>query len=375
MNQTLEVHCKKALDAIYGQAKRQGQQALEWFKNSRSDDSKLKLMLDAYRKATDAANVIAAGSKGKPKWSLVTYMEEIEAASQVAYTDEGEMMWEKQAIQFWMSIAGGAMTEDEAELRWKQFAASPEDFGLLSDQGGPPKKPLRLRVKVADKVDFSNLYARKRKLNMSEQSIKNATSEDIERLSKKAMANHDKVGDLSKDIGLSEIAHGMVAGGAGQAFNGFNMNLQDITSLLPPGEEEDDEEQEEAGEGDPKADELVGDKEGQKTRWFDKDRFVNAAIKTSSAIVKKTLGSHDKITEALSKAIEDTTRSMHDFALMCRIVVVSIHVFKSQFIVVTHVVQLCVFVCARCLPLLSCMSFHRRLRDNLWQCSTTSQAS
>ena len=57
-----------------------------------------------------------------------------------------------QAISFWQSVDGGALTAEEAEAKWKTMASQVGEEGVVSDQLGPPKKPLRLAVDRADMI-------------------------------------------------------------------------------------------------------------------------------------------------------------------------------------------------------------------------------
>ena len=95
MNQTNHTECKKILDNISGQARRQGREAQEWLNTIKADPKKCQVMIASYKKASDQAKLL--GVK-KIQWSVVTYKEEIESSSGVHFTGGGQMMWEKQAI-------------------------------------------------------------------------------------------------------------------------------------------------------------------------------------------------------------------------------------------------------------------------------------
>ena len=202
------------------------------------------------------------------------------------------------------------MTEEEAEMRWTNESTNSKDLGIITDQHGPPKRPLRIRVKVADKVNFSNAYSRKRKSVLQDMGIKNASDDDVHRLAKRAMANHDKAGSLTEDLDLQEIGQGMVTGGAGQAFNGFNLNVQDVRKLVPDEASDEDDEEDGASKAAAEEDGIVdgcktgGGKPG-KTPWFDRDRSINAATKQCKTNVKTTVDKHEKITKELLAAIKD----------------------------------------------------------------------
>ena len=98
-------------------------------------------------------------------WSLATYMEEIKASSETAATDRGQMMWRDQAIEFWMSTQGGSLAKYEAEARWNQESANSKQMGIPTDQKGPERAPLRIRVHTADIVDQTRRYSRSKNLS------------------------------------------------------------------------------------------------------------------------------------------------------------------------------------------------------------------
>jgi len=91
LSQKVCKECKRHLDRISGQCKRQGK--LEWFAEQRRDPKKLVSMLAFYKKIADAC-----ASTDKPKFSIAVYQETHAAEQEVSYAGEGEMMWQEQAL-------------------------------------------------------------------------------------------------------------------------------------------------------------------------------------------------------------------------------------------------------------------------------------
>ncbi len=296
MNQAHDNECKRVLDALAGQARRQGPAALEWLAKTKADPKALQEMVASYKKASDEAKQLGVR---RVRWNIVTYMEEIQSTTGVEYVEEGEMMWRKQALRFWQSPEGGSMSDEDATLEWARLSSNIESLGLITDQRGPPKEPLRIRVKTSDKVNFKNAHSRKRKILMEEKGLKKCEDEDIDRLTKRTLANHDKIGTGSSDVDLAGLAQGMVTGGAGEAFNNFNMNIQDITKLVQEivvKEEQEDGDAEDAEVAEP-------GKKRAKVPWFDRDRSVNAASRAAQKQIDKVKHVFRKVIDALGQAI------------------------------------------------------------------------
>jgi hypothetical protein len=198
-------------------------------------------------------------------------------------------------------------------MMWMDLKDNLKERGLIHDYKGlDEKEPLRIRITIAHDVAFANEFKKRRVAELSDKAVKNAGEDDVQRLAKRTMQGHDKMGDMSTDIELSEMAQGMVTGRAGKAFNGTAMNLQDITSLLPDdnGKESgaDDapaaEDAAAAGGGTEGGDDAEAGK-GTKKKWFDRDRQVNSVMKSSSSIVKAFVEKHEKVTQELEKALQD----------------------------------------------------------------------
>ena len=160
LNQVVCFGCKSALDVIAKKAKKQGKG--DWFISVKQDPKALKMMMNNYKAAMNEAE--KTGVK-RNFWNLATYLEEIKASSETAATERGQMMWRDQAIEFWMSIQGGSMQKHEAEARWNNEATNYKEMGIASDQKGPGRAPLRLRVHTADLVDQTRRYTREKTLS------------------------------------------------------------------------------------------------------------------------------------------------------------------------------------------------------------------
>ena len=186
------------------------------------------------------------------------------------------------------------MTEEEAQSFWLQQSTNAAALGVITDQRGPAKRPLRIRVKTADMVNFVNHHDRKRKIVMEEKGLKKATEADLHRMAKRTMANHDKLGSGSADQSLADIAQGMVTGGGGEAFDNFNMNIQDIKQLLPDIQEAEEAPEEEAPE----------EEEEEAKKWFDRDRAVNKVSRGAAKQVNSLKDAHGKILTSLGAAIK-----------------------------------------------------------------------
>ena len=91
VNQKYCTPCKRLLDRIGGQAKRQGQES--WFHDQKGNDKHVKSMLDHMRRLVDSA----APNCKKVKFSVATFEEVQKAEDRTLYRDGGQMMWEREA--------------------------------------------------------------------------------------------------------------------------------------------------------------------------------------------------------------------------------------------------------------------------------------
>ena len=144
--------------------------------------------------------------KSGVQFNLVTYVEEYEASTRTDYEGEREMMWEKQALEFWQTIKGGQYTEEEAQEKWNKLNRECD----IRDQDGPEKKPLRLAVKTHDVVKDVNSVGLKRKMVCEEKGNKKATKEDLERMGKRIMMNHQGGAAGAVSMDLESLASTMV---------------------------------------------------------------------------------------------------------------------------------------------------------------------
>ena len=154
VNQSNCDRCKKGLDVIAKKARSQGK--TQWLSNQKACPNKLQAMLSNYRAACNDAQ--KNGSK-KTNWSIATYQETVRATSGTKFVDEGELMWQDQAILFFQTPAGKNLTQAQAKAKWDSMVAAMDD-SAVHDKEGPPHAPLRLRVRVADKVNFASSYKR-----------------------------------------------------------------------------------------------------------------------------------------------------------------------------------------------------------------------
>ena len=154
VNQSNCERCKKGLDVIAKKARSQGK--TQWLSNQKACPKKLQSMLSNYHAACDDAQ--RSGSK-KATWTIAAYEESIRATSGTKFIDEGELMWQDQAIQFFQTPAGKNLTQAQAKSKWEAMIAAMDEH-TVHDKEGPPHAPLRLRVHVADKVNFASSYKR-----------------------------------------------------------------------------------------------------------------------------------------------------------------------------------------------------------------------
>ncbi|CAL1151620.1 unnamed protein product [Cladocopium goreaui] len=292
LNQTVDKDCKKALDVISKKARQQGK--VEWFKNVKADPKKLRSLVTSYRQASQEAE--KAGQK-KSTWNLAEYIEEVRASTETVGTSRGKMMWQDQAIEFWRSTDGGALTKQEAASKWDELVATYEALGIPHDHKGPAKASLRLRIHTEDLVDDVKRVAKEKKVVMHGQQTKKATAEDVEKMSKSLMVNHDKIqGGVSE----SEAARSFVSS---DNMDGISITLNDV-SLLVPDEDAQDEAEEDAEEKDEEGEEDTTEKKSKK-KWFDRDREVNKAQRQMSTALSQVQTKASAVKEQLEKVLAE----------------------------------------------------------------------
>ena len=312
VNQNIDFDCKRGLDNIYRQAKAQGPEALKWFAETRADPVRCKKMLESYKVA---CKQWCAGNKvGKVKWSFTQYKESIEASSGVRLSENQQMMWERQAVLFWQSVDGGASTEEEAQDKWNRMAARVGDPDVIYDEKGPKRKPLRIAVTREDMVYNYNDVSKKRQLEFQDKANKKSDDASISKAVKRVLSNHDNIGSSAGGPflpGADELSQMMVKGGAGSAFDAANIAVGNVKNLLPDdvdmsdnekGGSKDLDENDKAEKGASEDEEKEKDKDSSK--WFDKDRAVNAAMKAMEAQQQKLLSAHGVKVKELEHALK-----------------------------------------------------------------------
>ena len=303
VNQKVDMTCKRYTDNISKQARMAGDAAMQKWNAIKADPKKLQQVIEAYSKAY---RLWTQGGKDKKgvQWCLVTYIEETEASTGVDYVGEKVMMWEKQAIQFWMSVDGGCYTEEESIAKWAKLVSDKDDH--ITDQKGPPRKRLRFAIKTRDMVNDVNSFKKRRKMVCQDKPLKKASQEDLSKLTKRVQMHHSA--GSGSGLNFHDLGKQMVASGeAGDAFSHVGMQMDGVDGLLGGSssevEEEVDGEEAEENEGGP--DPSVA---GKKTKWFDRDRAVNAAHKLCQAKLSAVMSAlHGKIVE-LSDAIADVDK-------------------------------------------------------------------
>ena len=160
LNQTNCVDCKKILDVVSKKCRAAGK--TQWLKNVKANPQRLKQLINSYKAA-----LLEAKKNGNKKcsWNVITYIESIKATSAVQHKAQGKMMWEDEAVQWWQRIEGGSLTKAAAEAKWKSMVESAEEDETVTDMLGPAKAPFRMRIHVADMVDFTNSYERSKFLS------------------------------------------------------------------------------------------------------------------------------------------------------------------------------------------------------------------
>ena len=278
-NQRFCLDDKRKLDAIYKQARSQGE--TKWFSDMKGDPAKVHAMLTSYGTAQQEAHKV--GQK-HCKWHILVFKEVTTAGSGVDNIAKGKMMWERQAIEWWKSTEGGNLTEDEAKMRWDEWCHNKAQMCLLHDYKSPnEKKPLRLRIPTDDEVNFKTVWMRAKQSELQGLPTKKPKADDIQKAQQLCMQDHDKIGNGAADLGMLDIARGLLAAGDGEGFHGGNALIGNVRDLVPEDSEDDSGVELEQGEGKEKdqsgkVKETVKDptkKPLQKAPWFDRDRMCN----------------------------------------------------------------------------------------------------
>ena len=319
VNQAVDMECKKYLYSIAKQSRAQGPEAVAWYQQTRNDPVKCRKMIESYKAAYKTW--VANGKQGKLKWSVVQYRESLSAESGTRTSENQQMMWEKQAIKFWQSVDGGCYTEEEAEQKWKTMEALSKTGEVLSDKKGPEKKPLRLAITREDMVYNYNDVSKKRSLEFSDKPQKKMDDAALAKSVRRVLSSHENIASSSTGASVmpegNQLTQMMLQGGAGHAFEGATLKIGQVQNLVPDSSEDEPtqtpskktkREDERAGDGDEPDDSKDSkdnvDRKGSETKWFDKDRAINAAQKTLAAQEKKVLDLHKQRVEELKSALE-----------------------------------------------------------------------
>ncbi|MCP4243678.1 MAG: hypothetical protein GY772_24250 [bacterium] len=294
MNQAFCMDCKRHLDVLAKQARNQQRQ--EWFGEVRNDPGKCQQLLAAYTKVKRAS---PSGKAGKGEgWNLMQYIEALAVQSGTQHLAQGKMMWEREAIEFWQTTPGGRTSEEDAKARWAEWVKRKDELGIVHDLKGPnPQFPLRLRVPTGDEVNYATSYIREKRMSCEAAAKKKPTQDDLDRVSRKCLLDHEKIGNPEGDVALHSIAQRLVTGANGDALEGGNVLIGDITDLLQTAESGSDPVAPDAtaaataGNEDEKAEaaenEACEPSAKKQKSWFDKDRACLAARRELQATMAK----------------------------------------------------------------------------------------
>ncbi len=319
---------KQAIDNLAYHAKVQNE--LEWWKDARGDDTKLRRVLFKYHERCPRE----PNARRRSTFLIAQYREEYRAASAVTHSDKGVMMHRTRYIRYATTpgtdASNPAMTVKDAELKW---AAWENDPAHIRDQKGPVGDTLRLRVHVDDEVNFdSSVTHSKSQTLQSRKDDKNVAEEDAQRERRSLLRSHNR--DLGKDAAEEEytaIAQAMLArtdgtsGAASAVFAGSGLAIPDVARLAEEIAEEDKPKDKKAKsasgeslptEGDvasasgtassaPGADSEAGKSGGRKRKWVDATVIV---AKKRRTIEEK----NEKLVESLTSAVESAQAKLSE---------------------------------------------------------------
>ena len=132
---------------------------------------------------------------------------------------------------------------------------------------------------------------------MHGQQTKKATAEDVEKMSKSLMVNHDKIHG-----GFSELEAARAFVGS-DSMDGISVALNDVSALVPD-EDGQDEVEEEAEEKDEEGEEEATEKKS-KRKWFDRDREVNKAQRQMNTALSQVQNKATGVKEQLEKVLAE----------------------------------------------------------------------
>ena len=93
---------KNALERIETLAIKQGTEAVEFYKEARSDEDQVHEMLLAYYAVCPPPRHGGRQPKGGPTFKIMHYIERVKASTQTLVDRKGIMMWKKQYLQWAM---------------------------------------------------------------------------------------------------------------------------------------------------------------------------------------------------------------------------------------------------------------------------------
>ena len=244
--------CKRAIDNLAYCAHVQKQE--EWWKEVRKDEPQLRELVKKYLDQCPDAG--SAASKKRGSFNLVRYIENFKASSAVVNEDEGIMMHKSRFLAWAQTEANpdGALSKVQAEQKWSEMESLVSTGQWVSSQRGPPKEPLLLRIKVAEKVTFRNSFEHA-KIQEAQQNreMRKVTAEGVEAGRRALLRDHERgIGRDGQRQDFGAIAQSMVAtstsaaaGGAARnsAFSGSGVFMPNIEGLKDEIAEDQQEEQ------------------------------------------------------------------------------------------------------------------------------------
>lgn len=305
---------KKALDRIKNIAEAQGANAVKFYREARQDPDRVYCMLQNYFKSCPPPPPGQRAAKNAPKWDMVQYIEQVKCQSGTISDSVGVMMWRGQFIEFCKSAAGGHKAEAEAETEWNNLVSQWErdrDAFVWDSKSPNQRYPLRLRIVERDLSIMRNAYMHEKVLSMQLKGQKRASEEDLEKLRLKTMQDHDFAQQQSGSaFNIQDMARRMMknSGESANAFVGKDVQIDDVTALIPEEEEceEEDEERQES-EGGPVSASSVAktpSKSPHKDGWWNRDVNINNARRSQKKSLELTRMNLEKTLGELSKTIE-----------------------------------------------------------------------
>ena len=149
---------KRAWDAVYRMAQRQGQK--DWLIRYCEGPANRKKILLTYLKSRGEAGL--GRNLVEMKFNFAMVKEEIVNEMRVKRSAHGKMMHKDEYLEFARTLAGGGLNIVEALAQWSCWEADPAF--VLRDELGPSRSPLRLWIKLGDFVDFDDIQSMLKRL-------------------------------------------------------------------------------------------------------------------------------------------------------------------------------------------------------------------